>query len=165
MNHTVELSLLFSHCITPQPASQWHLSVQIGATALFFASSCYASKQHCNSIANFCKWCFFLQWTFWNTVSHDFLQRPMLHCLVSYLRVAHCIAPSNDVAEMKDVGYASATQCRIVLHHICIHVARISALTYPHPPPQQHHCSVSSLHVPASQSAQTCTCSSLTKLF
>lgn len=65
------------------------LSVQIGATALFLASSCYATKQHCNSIDNFCKWSFFLQWTFWNTVSHNFLHSVTLQHVVFYTTVQH----------------------------------------------------------------------------
>ena len=73
------------------------LSVQIGATALFLASSCYASKQHCNSIGNFCKWSFFLQWTFWNTVSRNLLQSVTSHCVVlhhspAYRIASHCFA-------------------------------------------------------------------------
>ena len=68
------------------------LSVQIGATALFLASSCYASKQHCNSIGNFCKWSFFLQWTFWNTVSRNLLQSVTSHCVVLHHSPAYRIA-------------------------------------------------------------------------
>ena len=36
---------------------------------MFVASSAVATKRHCNSAGNFCKWSQFIQFTCWNTVS------------------------------------------------------------------------------------------------
>ena len=109
-------------CHPAQPLSRHnpsrHLSVQIGAATMFVASSSYASEQHCNSIDNFCKWSFFLQWTLWNTVSPDFLQEPMQQALC-------CLAPPADVGCGK--------QCKTVQHCLASYV-QICAPTNPASP-------------------------------
>ncbi|KAL3158681.1 hypothetical protein ABBQ32_011423 [Trebouxia sp. C0010 RCD-2024] len=57
--------------------SVYQLTCLIVATASFFAASCYVSIRGCNSISHFCIWCFFVQWTAWNTLL--FAQLLMTH--------------------------------------------------------------------------------------
>ncbi|DBA79451.1 TPA: hypothetical protein ACH3X2_007723 [Trebouxia sp. C0005] len=52
------------------------------AILFFLAPAAYATKQHCNSIAKFCRWCLFVQWSAWNMVL--LTQLVFMHCTCAW---------------------------------------------------------------------------------